>query len=709
MKCSKLILHLVAGGLVVFLIIASGPASAQNLTLTFDAGAYRVVELPGGQQKIEMEGFTYTVEPGKPMLPSKSFLVALPPGAEVNSVIAQPLGRVQLDGIYRIQPATAQVPTSSDPKMTERFKQEWRDNYEATYSSDQAYPEQNGLYAGTGGLRKYTYATIIFCPFTYHPQSGRLEFTQTISVSIDYTPGSPDDPKMPRRLHDTSADRRAEELFVNFDQARGWYTPTSPEPVDMAITDYLVIVADELEDYDDELCENFFVCANMGWVASHTILESTPGADAAEKIRNYLIDALDALNFEFLLIIGDIDEIPMRQTFPAPDFHYPTSPYCPFTDYYYADLTGDWDSDGDGYYGEYGQDNVDFTPEIHVGRIPFNDYTTVSRILDNIHGFDYDEGNWKNNALLMGAIIHYENEDESEYPRTDGAVLMESMISGIFGSFTNTTMYEAEGLDPSYYVMDYALNHDNVQDQWTTGDYGIINWFAHGNEYGSSRKWWDFDDGDLIPEAAEMGFEQVIGTSDAPSLGSDNKPICFGTSCLNSSPAAANLGKSLLNNDASAAVIAPMGISIASAGWDEPSDGGAASYTWYYFDYVLNNDQRLGNALTSTRIQYANNFLFWYGWPAALNLYDFCLYGNPYTLFAGEPGPCCDLRGDVDDSQQVDVLDIDYFIDYLYRSGPAPICEAEADVDGSGQVDVLDVDYFIDFLYRSGSPLVPCP
>ncbi len=70
---------------------------------------------------------------------------------------------------------------------------------------------------------------------------------------------------------------------------------------------------------------------------------------------------------------------------------------------------------------------------------------------------------------------------------------------------------------------------------------------------------------------------------------------------------------------------------------------------------------------------------------------------------------CCELRGDLDDNQQVDVLDLDYFIDWLYRTGPAPDCEEEANVDGNSQVDILDIDYFIDWLYRDGPDLVPCP
>jgi hypothetical protein len=75
----------------------------------------------------------------------------------------------------------------------------------------------------------------------------------------------------------------------------------------------------------------------------------------------------------------------------------------------------------------------------------------------------------------------------------------------------------------------------------------------------------------------------------------------------------------------------------------------------------------------------------------------------------GEPAGCCEHRGDADGSDQVDVLDVDYLIDYFFRGGPPPACEEEADADDNDQVDVLDVDYLINYFFRGGPPPVPCP
>ena len=81
----------------------------------------------------------------------------------------------------------------------------------------------------------------------------------------------------------------------------------------------------------------------------------------AEKIRKWLIDNYNTLEIDYVLLIGDPDpddptnpsdsvgDIPMKMCFPR----YFSSTYRESpTDYFYADLTGNWDLDNDQYFGE---------------------------------------------------------------------------------------------------------------------------------------------------------------------------------------------------------------------------------------------------------------------------------------------------------------------------------------------------------------------
>ena len=69
--------------------------------------------------------------------------------------------------------------------------------------------------------------------------------------------------------------------------------------------------------------------------------------------------------------------------------------------------------------------------------------------------------------------------------------------------------------------------------------------------------------------------------------------------------------------------------------------------------------------------------------------------------------------GDVDGTATVDLLDITYIINYLYKAGPAPLCETAyggdfcGDVNNNGSLDLLDITYIINYLYKGG-PIPQC-
>lgn len=51
----------------------------------------------------------------------------------------------------------------------------------------------------------------------------------------------------------------------------------------------------------------------------------------------------------------------------------------------------------------------------------------------------------------------------------------------------------------------------------------------------------------------------------------------------------------------------------------------------------------------------------------------------------------------------IDVLDITYYIQALYKAGPPPQPDkCVADVDCDGLFNVLDITYLITFLYKNG-------
>ena len=165
------------------------------------------------------------------------------------------------------------------------------------------------------------------------------------------------------------------------------------------------------------------------------------------------------------------------------------------TDYFYADLTGNWDYDGDEYYGEWTDDypvsgGVDFAQEVYVGRIPVYDadYSTLDGILQKIIDYETEASiDWRESALLpMG--FKGENEDG----KYDAAQLAEQMRDDDLNAagFSSWRMYQqgngACGLDSTYTSEEELRGGTVARDRWATNNYGIVCWYGHGSSTSTS-------------------------------------------------------------------------------------------------------------------------------------------------------------------------------------------------------------------------------
>lgn len=613
----------------ILCILVTTSTAADYLSITLNGGDYKIVDLEDGLQAIRMNGFGNLLIPGKPMLPAKVFMIALRPGAEVLSVTITGASAVELPGGHKIRPAPALMPASNCHRLTKESIRKWQENYDHTYSSDAVYPEQPGQYLGTGGLRKYTSARVAFFPFAYHPKSQRLLFYPRCDVTISYSiPQGVEAEKLKQLLFDAAADDRASRLFVNYSEARHWYAPNGKGP-EKQTYDYIIITTEALRSSVSPLVSwKQYIGYSVNVITTEWISDHYFGVDLEEQIRNFLIDKYAEWGIEYVLLVGNIDLVPMRYCFIDSTNHDPSSEYCTPTDYYYADLTGDWDSDGDGFYGECGQDDVDFVPEVFVGRIPWK--AEVRDICQKIVDFERDTGHWKGNVLLLGAMSNYANEDHSGMLRTDGAELMEEMIADMLSGCSYTTMYEKKGLNPCPYSCDLPLTHANVVDNWSTNDYGIVNWWAHGTNMDAWRLWWAWDDGDGVPEYSELYWDSFLENADAHSLDDEHPSIIFSCSCDNGRPEVNSLARELIKYG-SVSIVAATRTSWYAEGWQDESDGDNGSMDYYFFHYLINENERVGDALYDSKIYYLNHF-FWGQWECQQNMLAFCLYGDPALI-----------------------------------------------------------------------------
>ena len=130
------------------------------------------------------------------------------------------------------------------------------------------------------------------------------------------------------------------------------------------------------------------------------------GLDLAEQIREYLRDAYTN-GAEWLLLGGDETIIPIRTLYSANTNTEIPMEYLHASDLYYGDLTGEWDVDGDGVWGEPYHDNPDLQPELFVGRVPSNTIYEVScwveKTINYENGGVLQSDNYVNKALITSA------------------------------------------------------------------------------------------------------------------------------------------------------------------------------------------------------------------------------------------------------------------------------------------------------------------
>ena len=644
-----------------------------SVVITLNSGNYELTEIDNEYTEISVENFGALITPGQPIAPSKIFNVGLPPGCIVTSIETMNLESNEIPGVYKLRLGS---PITSGQSI---------ESIDNVFKSDEFYPATIYEYIGMTQMRKYSIAMIRFSPITYYPSDGKLVKHNEITLKINFK----QEKEVPETLlQDNAMDDLASKTIVNYESIKELYKPKNTktrQPYDIVIisTTSLYSSISSFQNYKKTL--GFSVnYVNLSWITTNY-----PASDTQASIRLFLSSNYASWGIKYVLIVGTHSTIPMRTCYPDPNNHANDGIHDIPTDYYYADLTGSWDSDGDGFYGEKGHDSVDLTPEVWVGRIPVDVGTTVTSILNKIQSFEGTSySGWKKNAMLLGAVYSYANEDYGGNSRWDGAEVMEQCKNILPSGFSVTTMYEKSGYGPCSYSCTYPLTNSNVVTQWSgSSGWGIVNWAAHGATTSASRKVWSSEDGDSVPESFEMTWPVMVQSSDASGFNNNKPPIVFSASCSVSHPETANnLGTSLLINGA-AAFIGASRVSWGSMAWTQPYHGGHGSYCYYFTDNIADNVQYCGPALFSAK-KYTYDNHPWNSWHDNANMYNFNLFGDPTMGMTTAPAAPDQPSGPTTGS-----TDIQYTYSTKTSDPTGDRVKYGWDWNGDGSVDEWDDNY----------------
>jgi len=763
-NCSRIVLFL-----MLALLTGSIAAQAEDgvISVPVPIGTYDIRQAQPGQE-VYVENFGRLLVPGKPNLPSKIFAIAIPPGAEVTGVTFDKGEGIVLAGTYDVVPCRLpRVIGDERPELYARDLEMYEANFNSVYGNDQPYPASVGEVVRTAGFRKYNLVDVRVTPFSYRPVSGELTYHPEVTVHVSYT--LPKDFSAADIMLDNLArkERIADEIILNYDQARSWYTGFAAPKENF---DFVVITLESL---------TFSVTPLVDWeiskgrsvnlVTTSWISANYTGYDLAEKMRNFLRDKYPSgeWGIEDVLLVGDYDDVPMRRT--EQDIGYGK----PETDLYYAELSlpddQSWDADGDHLWGE-NADPIDFYSEVNVGRIPWSDASTVFSICQKSAAYEQNnDPAFKKNILLLGAFF---------WDDTDNAVLMETKVDQPWMSdWTMTRMYEQGS---STYPSDYDLKFNNVKSVWSSGQYAFVNWAGHGSPYASAI-WF-------------TTHEAFVTTSTCPHLNDDYPAIIFADACSNSDTDHPNIGREMLKQGG-VGFLGATKVAYGMGAWDDPYDGSTQSLDYFFTTSVTSGNYTQGEAHQwALRHMYTNSL--WY--MVKFEMFEWGAYwGNPdlgmapvvtnyppitpalpsgeaegqtgveydfssstidpegdslFYLFdwgddtdsdwigpynSGETGTASKswpdagsyevrvkakdifdyesdwsevltvarfVRGDCNDDGIIDIGDAIYLINYLYKGGPAPDPQQAGDVNCDAGCELADVVFLLNFLYKSGPP-----
>jgi hypothetical protein len=406
-----------------------------------------------------------------------------------------------------------------------------------------------------------------------------------------------------------------EEVSHIIPQVRG----NSPERVpglEGSSVSYLIITNDELASTFQQLADYRTsvgmpsVVRSVEWIQSNCL----NGADIQETIRFFIKDAYEKWGVEYVVLAGDTDIVPARY---IKDYLYGEAGYTIIpADLYFACLDGNWNADGDNFYGEvsitYGDDLCDMASEVALGRIPVSTVTEAQNYISKVILYEglASGTNWTNGFLAAAEVLFWIND---ETPSTDGAAFAEDLIDDFVVPCTNMTStkyYENYTAYPGSLEETKAA----VTSAMNSNQYGIMSQIGHGFFF-------DMSLGDA-----------VFKVTDADALENNDHPfLLFALNCASAAFDYSCLMERL--------VLHPTGGTIASIGSSRAA-----------FPYTSNNYQReffsllfcdevykLGDVIEQSRLPYIGdvNHPSFNRWTYM----NYTLLGDPgLSIWTGEVG-----------------------------------------------------------------------
>ncbi|MBN2210138.1 MAG: chitobiase/beta-hexosaminidase C-terminal domain-containing protein [Sedimentisphaerales bacterium] len=577
------------------------------------------------------EDIHYINQTGQPQIPWAMVNLLLTPEADLQTIRATTVKAhyTPSSGRWEIGPRLPLKTRNSDGSeyvlWPESVNQETGKNT-SIYQTNAFWPADTVRVLNTGQMRTYKLARVAVPLARYNPVSGKIQLLKDIEIALDYESekiAAVGMPSVRERRRDFIGRKMTAPLATNFAAMAEKYDPQaavaaseggaapagSEDPLagyTIITTNYIVANSTALADFVAHKQQLYYDVQ----VITETDFGGGTGDIAAEYIRAWLQAHYLNDNIKYVLLIGDprpdTGAVPMKMTVPMPDETDELVRTAP-TDFYYAELTGDWDVDNDGLYGEKADDfggwETDY--EVIVGRIPYyqedGGIPALDSILQKTISYECQVGSsisWRKNCLLPmspldGNVLSYDLGE---------AIKDNFLVPNGWGYFR---IYDEDyGLMPP--PEDTPCIKENTIAAWQSPPYyGLVCWQCHGGPTGSI---------------------EIIDSSDVYLLNNNYPSATFQASCLHAHPETTNnLAYSLLRHGGIATCGATR-VSWYDGNFDYEDWGSISGMEYEYAERIVDSGMSFGDALMDLKqaVDIGPHGEDW--WP---NILVFNLYGDP--------------------------------------------------------------------------------
>jgi len=443
--------------------------------------------------------------------------IALPAHTQAEDISltfsdAEPLG----EG-YNIAPGSASVPLSYTGPMM------YPEPNTNTYTSDALYPSHVWEQQESQRFRGYELLIFTVYPLQYRPSTGELWLYSQVTLTITL--------RSITSSHNLYRDRATDSSAVQqvVDNPIEPLPPSPPAPLDDDSYSLLILTTETFKAAFQPLAQAH---NNTGCITKIKTLSDVGSTDPTD-IRSFITNEYTTNGIEYVLLGGDIDDIPAQELYLGKDGSQDA--FSP-SDLYYACLDGPFNYDGDNKWGEPtdGEDGgeVDLYAEVYVGRASVSTIEETQWFVEKTIQYIYQKPEYLSDVILVGHKLsgdQYGGDSLDEL--IDESHANEYTTQGLpSDEFSITKLYERDIIWDKYDLL--ALLNDSTY---------IVDHLGHGGEqsamkivnsdaeqlvnplpffvYSQACKsgYFDYDQGDCLAEAftvksAHGAFAVVMNT-----------------------------------------------------------------------------------------------------------------------------------------------------------------------------------------------------